>query len=426
MVTRSLPHAPERTEADGSTRPAAGDTPGRSILMVAPSWPYPATWGFAMRVYQLARQLSRSHRVTLLTYAGGNASGEDRSPAPWYASAELVPAPRAARSRRGAQAASVLSRRSYHMGHLRSKEMERAVEQMLLRHSFDVVQVESSQMAHAIRDAGVPVVLDEHNVEFMLLNRLGAMETSVARKAFGRLEAAKARREELRAWARTDGVVFTSKADLAVMRRLAPERRGCVVPNGVDVDYFRPREEGSDADTVVFTGSINYRPNTDAVDHFARRVFPALRRARPAARFVVVGQGAPDWLVRTAPAGVEFTGPVDDVRPHLARASVVVAPLRSGSGTRLKILEALAMAKPVVSSKIGCEGIAVADGEHLCVADDPEEFAGKVARLMSDRPAAAELGRRGRELVETHYSWDVAGRRLEQFHTELIGKETRV
>lgn len=105
---------------------------------------------------------------------------------------------------------------------------------------------------------------------------------------------------------------------------------------------------------------------------------------------------------------------------------MVVAPLRSGSGTRLKILEALAMAKPVVSTKLGCEGIAVVDGEHLRVADDPDEFANQIVRLMSDRKLATELGLCGRALVESHYSWDVAGRRLEQFHSELIGKETKV
>lgn len=428
MVTRTLPRALDAGHAQGQDLKADGETPARSILMVAPSWPYPPTWGFAMRVYQLARHLSRRHRVTLLTYAGGNRSGEDIRPAAWYSAAEWVPLPRSVngRGRRGAQAASLLSTRSYHMGHLRSDAMARAVEKALAGGRFDLVQVESSQMSPALRDSDVPVVLDEHNVEFKLLGRLAAMESSAARRAFGRLESAKARREEARAWSRADGVVFTSQTDLAVMRRMAPERRGCVVPNAVDVDHFVPGSEDPDPDTVVFTGSINYRPNTDAVEWFDAQVLPHLRRLRPAARFVVVGQGAPEWLVRNAPAGVEFTGAVDDVRPHVARASVVVAPLRSGSGTRLKILEGLAMGKPVVTTGIGCEGIRVVDGEHVCVADEPQHFAEQVARLMVDRGAAQDLGRRGRALVEGQYSWDVAGRRLEQFHTELIGKETMV
>jgi len=127
-----------------------------------------------------------------------------------------------------------------------------------------------------------------------------------------------------------------------------------------------------------------------------------------------------------AGADVEFTGRVDDVRVPLSKAAVVVAPLRAGSGTRLKILEALAMGRPVVTTSIGCEGLSVTGGEHLEVADDPDTFAQKTARLMSDADAAGELGRRGRQLVEREYSWEVVARRLEEFHTQFIRKETRV
>ncbi len=379
-----------------------------------------------MRVYQLARQLSARHHVTLLTYAGGNATGEDRRHASWFEAAEVVPKPRAHRFKRRAQLASVLTPRSYHLGNLRSGEMRRAIGRLLHGRSFDLVQVESSQMAAMIPESDAPVVLDEHNVEFMLLARIARTEPGLARRWFGRLEAIKARREEVAAWSRADGVVFTSASDLSVMHRIDPGKRARVVANGVDVDHFTPSAEPVDPSVIVFTGSINYRPNTDAVDYFNRQVFPSVRRLRPSARFIVVGQGAPSWLLQNAPAGVEFTGQVEDVRPYLARASVVVAPLRSGSGTRLKILEALAMAKPVVTTAIGCEGLAVGDGEHVCVADEPELFAERIVGLMSDGEFAAELGNRGRELVVRDYSWGVAGRRLEQFHTQLIGKETRV
>jgi len=155
-------------------------------------------------------------------------------------------------------------------------------------------------------------------------------------------------------------------------------------------------------------------------------VMPRLLRLKPSAKFVVVGQGAPDSLLRLADANVEFTGAVPDVRPYVARAAVVIAPLRVGSGTRLKILEALAMGKPVVTTTIGCEGLSVVNGEHLMVADDPQSFAETVARLMSDRKLATELGRSGRALIERDYSWSVVVQQLERFHTQLIRKETRV
>ena len=402
-----------------------GGPPQRSILMVAPSWPFPATWGFAVRVYHLARHLAARHRVTLLTYAGGNATGEDLRAASWFHESHFVPA-RPPRFKRGAQLASLFSVSSYHMSHLTSTAMRRALARCLSDGGYDLVQVESSQLAAMLPSIDVPIVLDEHNIEFALLSRIARNERSAARKWYTALEAAKARREEVRAWAMATGVVFTSGADLSVMHRLDPAKRGKVVGNGVDLEEFSPQSDDPDHDMIVFTGSINYRPNTDAVDYFNRHVFPAILRLRPSARFVVVGQGAPDWLVRSAPRGVEFTGYVPDVRPYLARAAVVVAPLRSGGGTRLKILEALAMAKPLVTTTIGCEGLNVADGEQVRIADAPDAMAEAVAATMSDPARAAEMGRNGRRLVERDYGWNAAGRRLEQFHTQLIGKETRV
>ncbi len=422
MVSRS----PKRADLQVQLPPGVGSetdgAPARSILIVAPSWPYPPTWGFAVRVYQLARHLAARHRVTLLTYSGENATGDDSLLADWLDGHQLVPPPARGRWKRARQVSSLASAHSDHMSRLRSSDMTRAIGRILEARRFDIVQVESSQLASTMPECDVPIVLDEHNVEFMLLSRIAGTERGAARSWFGRVEAVKARRDEIRAWSRADGVVFTSESDLAVMRRIDPEKRGRVVANGVDVQDFAPSSEAPERDTIVFVGSINYRPNTDAVDHFTRHVFPSIRRLRPSARFVVVGQGAPDWLVRAAPPGVEFTGFVDDVRPYLRKAAVVVAPLRSGSGTRLKILEALAMEKAVVTTRIGCEGLAVVDGEHLSIADEPDTFAQRVVGLMSSPDLAAELGARGRELVVRDYSWSVAARRLEQFHAQLIGK----
>jgi glycosyltransferase involved in cell wall biosynthesis len=304
--------------------------------------------------------------------------------------------------------------------------MEAAFERLLSERPFDLVQVESSQMALSRSSNRIPFILDEHNIEYLLLRRLAEVESSPDRKAFGYVEAAKVRREEVQAWRHCDGAVFTSEADMGVMRAAFPEKPACVVPNGVDDEYFSPTDDEPEPSTVVFTGSINYRPNTDAVAYFIKEVMPRLLRVKPSARFVVVGQGAPDSLLRLADGNVEFTGSVPDVRPYIARAAVVIAPLRVGSGTRLKILEALAMGKPVVTTTIGCEGLSVIDGEHLMVADDPQPFAEAVARLMSDRKLATELGRSGRTLIERDYSWSVVIQHLERFHTQLIRKETRV
>ncbi len=398
----------------------------RSILIVAPSWPHPPTWGFATRVYQLSKQLARRHRVSLLAYGAGDPAAARRDSGAIFESVHLVPRPAAVRSKRRAQLTSLLSTRSFHGGGLRSSAMDAALAALLAKGAFDLIQVESSQLGGAGPVRGIPVVLDEHNIEYLLLRRLAEVESSVSRKAFGYIEAAKVRWEEAQCWARCDGAVFTSAADMAMMRGAQPKTPACVVPNGVDTDFFCPSSDQPDPSTVVFTGSINYRPNTDAVAYFVREVMPPLLRLRPSTKFIVVGQGAPDWLLRMSSANIEFTGPVDDIRPYLARASVVVAPLRVGSGTRLKILEALAMAKPVVTSQTGCEGLSVIHGEHLECADDPQTFAEETARLMSDTKLAAELGRNGRALTERDYSWRSIVSTLEAFHSRLIRKETKV
>jgi len=424
MVTMGSRAPTKRTAVATRSHERDQDPSQRSILMVAPAWPYPPTWGFATRVYHLAKELAKRHRVSLLTYGRvGAALGEA---AAMFESVDVVASPVAETSKRRRQARSVFSARSAHLGGLRSDQMIAAVANLLAQRRFDLVQLESTQMAFCGAVTDAPVALDEHNVEYLLLKRLASAESVPARKAFGYLEAAKARREEARAWRRADGVIFTSSADLEVMRVSLPYKSGCVVPNGVDVERFKPSDMVPEPNTVVFTGAINYRPNTDAVAFFVRDVLPRLRRLQRSTRFVVVGRGAPDWLVRMAGPEVEFTGEVPDVRPYLARAHVVVAPLRAGSGTRLKILEAMAMGKPVVSTAIGCEGLRVVDGEDISIADDPQALAESTAHLMSHPARAIELGRNARLLAERDYSWPVVAQRLDNFHSQLLSKETRV
>src|SRR5205814_3692637 len=185
----------------------------------------------------------------------------------------------------------------------------------------------------------------------------------------------------------------------------APRTATLVVPNGVDVDTFRPTTEARDPNSIVFVGVMHYRPNVDAALYFAREILPHLLRKRPDLTFTIVGGGPPDELCRLASRNVVITHRVPDTRPYVARASAGVIPLRMGSGTRLKVLEGLAMGCPLVSTSVGCEGIEIQDDDHLLVADDPVEFARSVLRVLDDQVLASRLGRNGRALVEARYSW---------------------
>lgn len=401
------------------------------ILIVTPSLPYPPIWGFGMRVYQLLRLLSARHHVSLLTYATPDDAGRVAALAEVCGAVHTVPSfqPEVGNSRR-AQLASLVSPISYQRWRLRSRAMQTAIDRLLVRERFDVVQVESSQMAGFRFGTGVLarrptrplVLLDEHNIEYELLHRMYREERSLERRVYNWIEYLKVRREEHRAWDEADGCILTSAREAAILRGRRPDKPAVVAPNGVDVDHFRPDAAPSDPASIVFTGLMRYRPNVDAAIYFAQDVLPLIRRVRPEVTFTIVGADATEEVQRLAGPEVVVTGTVPDVRPYVARAAAVVVPLRMGSGTRLKVLEGLAMGKALVSTSLGCEGIDVRDGEHLLVADDPLDFAAAVLRLVDAPGGAAVLGRRGRALAVAQYSWASVGERLEGFYTEMLSR----
>jgi glycosyltransferase involved in cell wall biosynthesis len=180
-----------------------------------------------------------------------------------------------------------------------------------------------------------------------------------------------------------------------------------VVPNGVDVKAFAMNPTVPDRNLIVFVGSMDWAPNVEGVSWFVRRVLPAIRQMRPATSFLVVGRRPAPRLMRTlGGAHVRFTGTVEDVRPFVEAAGVVVVPLLSGGGTRLKILEAWAMGKAVVSTRVGAEGLPVAQAVNAMLADGAEAFAHRVVQLLDNEPASARLGTEGRKLVEEDFSWE--------------------
>jgi glycosyltransferase involved in cell wall biosynthesis len=214
------------------------------------------------------------------------------------------------------------------------------------------------------------------------------------------------RRFEAAACTQADLTLAVSEADRRLLAATAPAARVAAVETGVDIEYFAPNGWHEKPATIVFTGSLDWYPNEDAVAHFVDEILPRVRAEVGAARFVVVGRNPSAKLREAAEAaGAVVTGTVDDVRPYLAEATVCVVPLRIGGGTRLKIFEALAMAKPVVSTTIGAEGLPVTPGEHLVLADGPEDFARAVVALLRDPARRRALAAAGRALVEQRFSW---------------------
>ncbi len=395
------------------------------ILVVSPQLPYPPSWGFGIRVYQLVRYLAERHEVTVLCYVRPNEVNHARSLSESCA-VRAIPAPRGLfAAKRRAQLASLLAGHSYRRQSVRSEAMRSAIRRMCDAEQYDLIQVESSPMAWF--DPGrARLLIDEHNIEYELLSRMGSSERSAPRRLFNQIEFLKLRREEQRSWRESDGTILTSEREAALVRHIVPNLPTTVVPNCVDAEYFQPAGGIVDDDGLVFTGIFNYRPNVDAVLYFAREILPRIRKLHPAAHLTVVGGSVPSEISALQGPFIRVTGWVPDVRPFVEASAVVVVPLRMGSGTRLKVVEGLAMARPVVSTSIGAEGLSLKHGEHLQIADNPQEFAEQVVRLLRDPGLRQELGRAGRALVEAAYSWEIAGRRLEAFYARLLEARVRV
>jgi glycosyltransferase involved in cell wall biosynthesis len=254
----------------------------------------------------------------------------------------------------------------------------------------------------------VPIIVDHHNVEHLLLERYVAYAGNWIRAVYAWLEARTVRRWERRASARANIVLVCSRHDRSAFLRLATGTPVVVAPNVIDGSAYTPIYE-DDGRTVLYAGGMDWHPNRDAVEYFVISILPHIRLLVPRIKFVVAGRNvSPEFRERFASQpDVVFTGTVADIRTEIARAAVCVVPLRIGSGTRLKILEAAAMGKAIVSTSIGAEGLEFTDGEQIVLADDPLQFANAVAALLADVGRRRELGRGARARLEMQYTFPV-------------------
>ncbi|MBI2217753.1 MAG: glycosyltransferase [Candidatus Rokubacteria bacterium] len=380
-------------------------TPDRlRVLVLSSTVPYPPYGGGRMRIYQVLRRLGRDHDVDLLALAPPGVMEPENGLARHCRRVAFVPAPP---PRTGVRRWSVALK---HLATLTAFDEHPDVRQAVvaLGDRYDVVVVENVYMlpyAAALRD--VPTIVDVFGLWAGGVVRDLAAQTRWTGRLHVLVTWLKAKRVERGLRHIVDAVSVVSESDRRYLAAIDPALTISVAPNGVDTALFVPEPESPPPPlSLLFTGAMDYGANEDAVLHFLREIFPLIRASRPDTRLSIVGRDPrPAVLAHARDPGVTVTGEVADVRPFLARATVVVVPMRLGSGTRLKILEALAMARPVVSTRIGVEGIALVPGRHVEVADEPARFADAVVRLANDAGARARLGQQGRALVEAGHDW---------------------
>ncbi|MBI4301866.1 MAG: glycosyltransferase, partial [Chloroflexi bacterium] len=270
-----------------------------------------------------------------------------------------------------------------------------------------------------------PVVLDDHNAEYRLQEEAFALDRRYPQRWLGAfyswMQWHKLLSYEKAACRRAQAVIAVSEEDRQALLQLNTQLDVTVVPNGVDVEYYQnlgPPPAVSDLN-LLFTGTMDFRPNVDAVVWFCQDVLPRIQRHVSHLRFLIVGQSPNATVRRLIGPGVVVTGAVPDVRPYMAQASVYVVPMRIGSGVRLKALEAMAYGIPVVSTKVGVQGIAVTPSRHFLLADRAQEFAAQVVKLLTDSSRRQSLAQEAQKLLRERYDWQVIVPRLEEVYLRV-------
>jgi len=397
----------------------------RKLLFVSQQAPWPLDSGGNLRSYHLLRALSERYAVTLVaTDPGGEAAARLAEVA-----AEVVLVPEmnkeGALERAGSLLRSLVTSDPLLLAHNRSEHLDSAVREHLATDSYSALHLNHLDTTpYARHSKGVPVVIDTHNVLAEYAARRSEHEAGAFGRWLWRREARLLAKREALELSLCQRILACSERerDAFLSKESALEVR--VVPNGVDTGAITPiADPAANAPELVFVGDLAYGPNADAAESFAAEVLPKVRAEQPEALFRVVGKNPSAALA--ASAGVEATGFVDDVHSELARARVFVCPIRYGSGTRLKLFEAFAAGLPVVSTCLGAEGIDCVEGEHLLLADTPEDQAAAILRVLGDEELARGMGRAARALVLERYDWREIGRGLVEIYEELIAITSR-
>jgi glycosyltransferase involved in cell wall biosynthesis len=321
---------------------------------------------------------------------------------------------------------SVTTGRPYTWYTYDAEPVARRIEELRQEMEFDLAHIDSLDLAVYLPHLeGLPVVCTHHNVESALLARRGEGEAGLLVAPYFAHQARLLRALESTACEQVTLNIAVSEGDAAVLQRQAPAAEVAVVPNGVDTGFFAPVTNGQE-EGVLGIGGLNWGPNREALDHLCAEILPTLRRTLPGASVRWVGRASPTEIATFGTRhGIVLTGYVNDVRPYFAHAACVIAPLLAGGGTRLKILDAWAMGKAVVSTTIGCEGLDAVDGENILIRDDPTAFATAVTRVLQDRALRTRLGAAARRTVESRYAWEILARPMVRRYLDLAGVRVR-
>jgi polysaccharide biosynthesis protein PslH len=398
------------------------------ILWVKAGGLIPPDTGGKIRSYNILKELARNHSVTFFSFYA--AHDNDTHPSLKDTFERVVcmpldlPSPKSLAESRD-YGIRLFSSQPYGITKYCRPQVRRSLRDLLKREKYDVILCDFMAAAGVIpwRDP-TPKVLFTHNVEATIWRRHYEIAKNPVWKAISWLEWKKMQAAELRYLRLADRVLTVSDTDRDAFSPSVGMEKLTVIPTGVDVDYFQPMPTQETANSLVFTGSMDWLPNEDAILYFADAILPLIKQQCPDVTLKVVGRSPSRKLQAAVEADkrIRLTGWVEDIRPFVARGSVCIVPLRIGGGTRLKIFEAMAMGKAVVSTTIGAEGLAVDNGRNILLADSPQDFADAVVSLFRDSHRRQQLGNDARKLVQENYSWNTVAKGFASTLQEAIAQ----
>lgn len=393
------------------------------ILFVTHFFPYPPNCGGRIGYLNPIKYLSRRNQVFLVSLGGEG----DRAYVPemkkYCADVHVLTIPRwrqQARLIRGLIANPPGSAAKFF-----DARFGQLIQNCIQTYDIDIVELQHlNTSAYLPFAAGVPTLLREHNVEYKVWERHAQYASGILEQRYVRSCATRVREYEARMALRFARCITVSLADAEYLRAVAPAARIETIPSGVDTEYFFPLAASEDPFSMVLTGSFDWRPKQHNLRVLLEQIFPAVRERVPQATLTIVGAGVPDALRRLGESmtGVRVIGAVPDVRDYVRRATLVLNYLQSGGGIALKVLEAMAMRKPVLSNALGIEGIELEHGRDVFVADGVQGFAEAAAALLRDGGLRERLAHRGYDTIRRKYCWIDLARRFEEIYSEVMAE----
>jgi len=403
----------------------------RNIVQMKVLWlshilPYPPKGGVSQRSYNLIKEISKTHKIYLIAINPKkllssinqikNAVKELKK---FCYEVEVINLPV---NKSFIALKSLFSKRPYTANWLNFPAVRYAIRKFIKKYKFDLVHFDSIDLGEYINEVGnFPKVLNHHNIESQMMFRRFIKEKNILKKIYFFQEAIKLKNYEKKICPKFDYNLTVSELDKERLFKICPDIKIEVIPNGVDVEYFKPKNKNFEPKTLIFAGGMSWYPNRDAMLFFCKKIWPLLKKRWPDVKTTIIGRNPPKYILNLAKQDPNLivTGFVDDVRPYLEKAHVYVCPIRDGGGTKLKILDALAMGKPIVAHPIAVEGIEVEPEKQVLLAETPQEFVQQIGRLFKNEKLCEFLSKNGRELVVEKYDFRKIGEKLSKIYSEL-------